>query len=297
MEALSTAGVPVYGDAGPGGGFQLLDGYRTRLTGLTGDEAQALFLAGMPGPAAELGLGAVVASTAAKLRAALPAELSERAELIAARFYFDAPGWYHDGDASPYLAAVADAVWHQRRIVIRYRRWREPTDVTRTLDPYGVVLKAGRWYVVANDVAHPGPRTYRVNQILALTTLDDQAFDRPPGFDLGDYWRTHVVEFRTGLWQGEATISVSPAGRERIAELMSTAVVDAIETTAGAPDAHGWVTATMPIESFIHAQTELLKLGADVEVLAPAELRARIADTAAAMAKRYVSAHLAAGSS
>jgi predicted DNA-binding transcriptional regulator YafY len=286
IEALSAAGVPVYGDAGPGGGFALLAGYRTRLTGLTTDEAQALALTGMPGPAAELGLGAVVASTAAKLRAALPAELSERAERIQARFHFDAPGWYHDGDASPHLSAVADAVWNQRRVAVRYRRWKAPVEVTRELDPYGVVLKAGRWYLVASDVARPGARTYRVNQILALSPME-QSFQRPGGFDLAAYWRTHLIDFRAGLWQGEATIRISAAGRDRMAELMAGAVADAVESSASAPDARGWVTATMPIESQEHAHTEMLKLGAEIEVLAPADLRARLSRTALGLAAIY----------
>ncbi|HEY2792920.1 MAG TPA: YafY family protein [Micromonosporaceae bacterium] len=286
IEALGTAGVPVYGDSGPGGGFALLAGYRTRLTGLTVDEAQSLVLAGMPGPAAELGLGAVVASTAEKLRAAMPAELSERAERIQARFHFDAPGWYHDGDPSPHLAAVADAVWQQHRIAIRYRRWKAPVEVTRELEPYGVVLKAGRWYVVASDVERPGPRTYRVNQIVALSTVDER-FDRPVDFDLGAYWRGHLADFRERLWQGEATVRVSAAGRERIGTLMAGAVADSVEASASEPDARGWVTATMPIESLIHAHTEMLKLGAEVEVLAPEELRQMVSATAASLAVIY----------
>ena len=147
VESLSEAGVPVYGDAGPDGGYQLLGGYRTRLNGLTAAEAQALSLAGMQRAAAELGLGTVLATAQLKLQAALPAELRDRTDAISERFLLDAPGWYHDGDSSPYLAAVADAVWHQRRIEVRYRRWTAPTDVTRLLDPHGIVLKAasGTW--------------------------------------------------------------------------------------------------------------------------------------------------------
>ena len=108
IESLSEAGVPVYGDAGPDGGYQLLGGYRTRLNGLTAAEAQALSLAGMPRAAAELGLGTVLATAQLKLQAALPAELRDRTEAISERFLLDAPGWYHDGDSSSYLAAVAE---------------------------------------------------------------------------------------------------------------------------------------------------------------------------------------------
>ena len=293
IESLSEAGVPVYGDAGPDGGYQLLGGYRTRLNGLTADEAQALSLAGMPRAAAELGLGAVLATAQLKLQAALPAELRERMAAISERFLLDAPSWYHDGDSSLYLAAVADAVWHQRRIEVRYRRWTAPTDVTRTLDPHGIVLKAGKWYLVAANAADAAKkgmrirfRTYRINHILGLTDTGER-FTRADGFELAAFWASSVAGFRTGLWQGEATIRLSPAGRERAAEMMSSAVISAVDATASAADDDGWVTAVVPIESLIHAHQDFLRLGADVEVLEPAELRARLTETARSLAAIY----------
>jgi predicted DNA-binding transcriptional regulator YafY len=304
IESLSEAGVPVYGDAGPDGGYQLLGGYRTRLNGLTAGEAQALSLAGMPRAAAELGLGTVLATAQLKLQAALPAGLRERTAAISERFLLDAPGWYHDGDSSPYLAAAADAVWHQRRIEVRYRRWTAPTDVTRTLDPHGIVLKAGKWYLVATNAAEAatnaavaaatgagsaagqGMRTYRINHILGLTDAGER-FTRADGFDLAVFWASSVAGFRTGLWQGEATIRLSPAGRERTAEMMSSAVISAVEATASAADDDGWVTAVVPIESLIHAHQDFLRLGADVEVLEPEELRARLTETARSLAAIY----------
>ena len=120
VESLSEAGVPVYGDVGPAGGYRLLGGYRTRLTGLTAAEAEALQFIGMPGAAAELGLGTVLAAAQLKLHAALPEGLRERSARIQERFFLDAPGWYHDGDSSPHLDAIADAVWNQLRIEVRY---------------------------------------------------------------------------------------------------------------------------------------------------------------------------------
>ena len=94
VESLHEAGIPLYGDAGHRGGYQLLDGYRTRLTGLNTGEAQALFLSGLPGPAAELGLGPVLAAAQLKLLAALPPGLGEQVGRVQARFHLDAPGWY-----------------------------------------------------------------------------------------------------------------------------------------------------------------------------------------------------------
>ncbi|WP_405089524.1 WYL domain-containing protein [Micromonospora sp. NBC_01392] len=283
VEALHAAGIPLYGEAGHAGGYRLVDGWRTRLTGLTAEEADRLLFAGLPGPAAELGYQSVAAAVQLKLRAALPAPLADRAARLEQRFHLDTPGWYSDGDPSPHLAAVAEAVWREHRIRVRYRSWRE--EVTRVLEPYGLVLKGGRWYVVAARPDRAGPATYRINQILDLDPLDEP-FERPE-FDLPEWWRAHVVAFRAGLHRDEAHIRLSPRGRERLHEIGSDVVVGAVEASAGPPDAAGWVRAVIPIESLTHAHGDLLRLGADVEVLSPADLRARLAGTAAALAALY----------
>ncbi|MFF4617630.1 helix-turn-helix transcriptional regulator [Nonomuraea jabiensis] len=284
VESLHTAGIPLYGDAGPKGGYQLLDGYRTRLTGLTADEAESLFLAGLPGPAAELGLGAVVTAAQLKLMAALPVELRDRAGRIQERFHLDAPTWYRDREPVTYLSAVADAVWNERRIQVRYRRWKAPQEVERRLDPYGLVVKAGRWYLVAR--AGEDVRTYRVSQILDLHPLPE-GFTRPDGFDLAAYWQGYLAEFEARLRRGEAVLRLSPRGVERVPDLMTPGVVAAARESAQPPDEEGWTRVTVPIESIEHALAEFLRLGTDVEVLAPAELRDRIAATAAELAARY----------
>ncbi|GGS82805.1 transcriptional regulator [Planobispora rosea] len=284
VESLHTAGIPLYGEAGHQGGYQLLDGFRTRLTGLTAQEAQAVFLTGMPGPAAELGLGALAAAAELKIEAALPPDLREGSRCVREHFHLDAPGWYHDGDRVPRLPQVADAVWNKRVVTVLYRRWAEPCEVTRVLEPYGLVLKAGKWYLVAR--CDGTLRTYRVNQILDLR-VTDETFERPDDFDLAGHWRAHLADFRSRLFQGHAVIRISPAGRERLPDLMSSAVVDAVTETAGPPDALGWITATVPIESPTHARTEFLKLGAEIEVLEPAGLREAMAGTAHRLAALY----------
>ncbi|GAA0996018.1 YafY family protein [Acrocarpospora macrocephala] len=284
VDSLHTAGIPLYGEAGHQGGYQLLDGFRTRLTGLTEQEAQALFLAGLPGPAAELGLGALAATAELKIEAALPPDLREGSRRIREHFHLDAPGWYHDGDQVPHLPAVAGALWNKRIIHVLYHRWREPSEVKRTLEPYGLVLKAGKWYLVAR--CEETLRTYRVSQILDLQ-VTDETFTRPPGFDLATYWRDHLVDFRARLIQGHAVVRLSPPGRERLTETMSAQVINAVNETASPPDELGWITATIPIESLIHAHGELLRLGAECEVLDPPALREKLAATAKALALRY----------
>lgn len=287
IDSLSAAGVPVYGDAGKDGGYRLLDGYRTRLTGLTAGEAEALFLAGLPRAAADLGLGTVLATAQLKLRAALPAELRERSALIEQRFHLDAPGWYYDGDLVPHLGPAAAAVWEQRQIRIGYRRWKAPAEVTRVLEPHGLVLKAGKWYLVARCDGRL--LTFRVSQIFELAETG-AGFSRLPGFDLAGYWASQVTAFRDSLYQGEATIRLSPAGRERAAGMMAAAVNDAIARTATAPDSRGWVTAVIPIESPDHAHGELLRLGSEVEVLLPNELRELVMQTTRGLARTYLGA-------
>ena len=157
IDQLSAAGVPVYADIGRNGGFALLDGWRTRLTGLTAPEAQALFLSGLPGPAAELGLGDEVAQAELKLLAALPADWQAEARRMSSRFHLDPAGWFQPGHQSEHLKLVADAVWSERRLAIRYESWKRISD--RVIEPLGVVLKGGIWYVVAR--ADEKLRTFR----------------------------------------------------------------------------------------------------------------------------------------
>jgi predicted DNA-binding transcriptional regulator YafY len=275
--ALGSAGIPVYADPT---GYRLVDGYQTQLTGMTADEARGLVLAGVPGAAADLGLAEVVAAAQLKLTAALPQSLRERAIRMRQRFHLDAPGWYHDGDSSSHLAAVADAVWRQQAIAVEYENWTSVVD--HRLDPYGLVLKAGRWYLVARN--DRGIRTFRVNQIRQLSVLPER-FDWPSGFDLAGYWSEHVVEFRTRLLRGEALVRLSPEALDRLAHLMGRAVADA--AAAGEPQADGWILARVPIESDRHAEREFLRLGASVEVLEPTSLRRRLAATAAGLAALY----------
>lgn len=292
VESLATAGIPVYADRGPTGGFQLLDGFRTKLTGLTGAEASALFLTGMPGAAAELGLGAVLAATELKLLAALPPELRTQAGRMRERFHLDAPSWFRDSDRVPHLAVVADAVWTQQRLRVTYRRAWRPAEVIRTLDPLGLVLKAGTWYLVASanpgagaPPGHGSPRAYRVARIQQVEPTGE-TFERPADFDLAGFWSTRTDELRDALYRSEAVIRVSPRGRSMLF-LLGPEVNRRFDETAEPADEHGWVRGRIPTESDQHAVVELLRLGAEVEVLEPEAVRGQVIATAEAMLERY----------
>ncbi|GAA2359431.1 transcriptional regulator [Catellatospora methionotrophica] len=277
MLALGTAGIPVYGDVT---GYGLVDGYRTQLTGLTAAEARGLVLAELPGVAADLGLTEAVAAAQLKLSAALPDALRERATRMRQRFHLDTPGWYEDGDSSENVAALAEAVWHQRALTVHYENWTGSAE--HRLEPYGLVLKAGKWYLVAR--AARGLRTFRVSQIRELTVLPHE-FTWPDGFDLVEHWQRHIADFRARLVRGEALARFSPQALELLPHMMGRAVADAV--AAGEPQPDGWILARVPIETDGHAQMQFLRLGAQVEVLAPASLRARMAATVADLARTY----------
>jgi predicted DNA-binding transcriptional regulator YafY len=283
IDQLSAAGVPVYADRGRLGGFQLLDGYRTRLTGLTPGEAEALFLSGLPGPAADLGLGDVMAAARLKLLAALPGERRDDAGRIAARFHLDPVGWYRSAERAETLPALAGAVWNAQRIRVRYESWTEVAD--RELEPLGLVLKAGVWYLVAQ--AGGKPRTYRVGAIQAFE-LAGEGFVRPTSFDLAAYWTAWVKDFETRIYRGEATLRLSPEGVKRLPTLAPT-VGEVPADALDAPDADGWVRIVIPIEidSIDHAASEMLKLGVEAEVLEPPALRERMAEIAARLSALY----------
>ncbi|WP_328473138.1 transcriptional regulator [Actinoplanes sp. NBC_00393] len=285
LARLQAAGVPLYAETGQHGGYQLVEGYRTRLTGLSGGEARALFLAGLPAPAADLGLAEEVAAARLKLLAALPAELRDEAARTAAVFHLDAPGWYQEAQVQPFLTLLMDAVVAQRVVDAEYRRWRAPQEVRRVLHPYGLVLKSGVWYLVAASGAGK-VSTYRVAQ-LRRVVVTPQQFQRPGGFDLAAHWHAYLADFEARRFTGEAVIRLSPQGRERLADLADQAVLRAVEQTAGEPGPDGWVRATIPIENVRHACQELLRFGADVEVIGPEPLRQALADIVRELATRY----------
>ncbi|RJO69282.1 YafY family transcriptional regulator [Nocardia panacis] len=283
IEALSEAGVPIYCEQGRAGGVRLVDGYRTRLTGLTSEEADAVLLAGLPGAAADLGLGTVLATAQLKVLAALPPELRGRATRIADRVHIDAPGWFHRAEETPALAAVADALWADRRLRIRYGR--KDKEAARTVDPLGLVLKAGTWYLVA---AHGDEiRSYRVGRIAEVEPIEE-TFDRPPDFDLTAHWDTAAAEFARTMLRVRARLRVSAAHLFLLRSGNDPAAVTAALESAGQPDADGWVELTLPAESYEVLAHGILPLGEYAEVLEPPQLRARMATIADRMRARYV---------
>ncbi|MEQ0563694.1 YafY family protein [Amycolatopsis sp. NEAU-NG30] len=283
IDALSASGVPVYADRGRTGGYRLVDGYRTRLTGMTEEEAQSLSLAGLPVAAAELGLGTVLAAAQLKLYAALPAELRDRAGRVAERFYLDVPGWHRGIESLPTLSAVADAVWSSRRIRIRYERWGQRV-VEREIEPLGLILKAGNWYLAGR--CDGTDRTYRISRVLELTDLGE-VFERPAGFDLAKYWQEWSEQFERRMFPRVAVVRLSPRAQALVPFYAGSVGARALRECPHEPDADGWLTVELPVEPGEPAIGELLRFGPHLEVLAPADLRAELAEAIEEMGAFY----------
>jgi predicted DNA-binding transcriptional regulator YafY len=267
VESLAAAGVPVEAVRGPAGGYRLAGGYRTRLTGLTADEAEALFAAGIPGPAAELGLGGELAAARLKLLAALPHELQERATRAARLFHLDTRGWFRAEDTVPHLPALAAAVWSGCRVRLRYREGGRV--VQRTVDPLGLVLKGGAWYLVARRSV--GMRVYRVSRIVSVRALDEQ-FERSPDFELRRFWDSWSRDFEQQLARVEVRLRVADDVRRLL---------------PGDPRVDADGQTVVAFAQLGDAYRELLRFGSKLEVLEPSELRERIAATGRELAALY----------
>jgi predicted DNA-binding transcriptional regulator YafY len=270
VHSLAAAGVPVEAVRGVAGGYRLAGGYRTRLTGLTADEAEALFAGGIPGPAAELGLGGELAAARLKLLAALPHDLQERASRASALFHLDTRGWFRAEDKVPQLTALSAALWKGCRVRIRYREG--GTVVQRTIDPLGLVLKGGVWYLVARRSA--GMRVYRVSRVAAVRPLDE-TFDRPDAFDLRAFWEKWSRDFEQRLARVEVVVRVADDVRRYL---------------PGEPRVEPDGRAVLAFSHLGDAYRELLRFGAQLEVLEPEELRVRLAETGRDIAQLYAAA-------
>lgn len=282
IDQLSAAGVPVYAERGRAGGGSLMDGYRTKLTGFTSAEAEALVLAGVGRAAADLGVGAEAAAAQLKLLASLPPDTGASAQRVAQRFHLDQASWYARPETLELLPKVADAVWRERRVRMRYESWKDV--VTREADPLGLVLKGGLWYLVA--AVKGAPRTYRVSNIRAVEVLEASAL-RPRRFDLARFWDGWVKDFEERLLSERAEIKLSPAGL-RLLRDVSPAAAEAARVKHTPCEPVGWVRAKIPVESVEQAVRQLLRLGAEAEVLGPPPLRAAVAAEAKATAAKYM---------
>ncbi|MGW4060374.1 helix-turn-helix transcriptional regulator [Amycolatopsis sp. NPDC004747] len=283
LAALREAGVPLWTEQGRHGGFRLVDGWRSGLDGLTAREAVALFALGVPSALAGLGLDTASSAARAKVSAGMPAELREQAALVAGRFHLDAPGWFGSADEPPALATVVEAVWSRQRLSVSYRR--RDKVATRELEPLGLVLKAGVWYLVARVVPDDALRTYRVSRILTAAA-QDTTFDRPPDFDLPAWWRASSATFEQVARPVRARARLAPAAVRELRRVFGGEHLADTVVSLGPPEADGWAEAELALEDGDIGLGQLVALSPGVEVLDPPELRAALAAIGAELAAR-----------
>lgn len=286
-DQLSAAGVPVYADKGRSGGFKLLDGFGMKLTSLTEREAEAFALSSVTQAAADLGLTEGAAAARLKLLASLPSITGSGAAHVGARFHLDPLPWYGRRAPPAALRQVAAAVWSDRRLRLTYESWKGV--VRRTLTPLGLVMKAGAWYLVA--AARSSPRTYRVDAILALDVLDDVA-RRPQRFDLSEYWAASSRAFEDQLAGAAVHVRLTATGirllrdfHPRAWEALQAQAESQAQRQQPASNGQRWTEAKIPFERGEQGVRDALRMGADMQILAPAGLREAVATEAARCAR------------
>jgi predicted DNA-binding transcriptional regulator YafY len=290
LEALSTAGVPVYAEPGPHGGCQLIDGYRFPLRP---EEAEALLLLGVPPVLRDLGLGDVApesrrsqhAGGAHETRLPHAGPASSRALV-----HLDMPGWFRSPETVPALRELADALRQNRMLELTYsREGTAPSDLAngsapRSVAPLGLVNKAGIWYLVAMTKGQQ-PTVFRATRITSARVTTEPA-GRPAGFDLAGFWQQWSREFAGSRPRLPVTVRVSPLAQAIMPEIFG----DAIRTTlsaATAPDTDGWRELTLTFEHEHAAAHRLAGFGAEVEVVSPPQVRDVLVTAARGILARY----------
>jgi len=283
LQALSTAGVPVYAERGPGGGCFLLEGYRTNLTGLTPLEARALFMLSIPAPLDQLGVTQELKVALLKLSAALPASRRGEEERSRQRIHLDSSWWFQAEEAVPCLLTIQQALWQDRKLHLTYRA-DFGTQVQQTIAPYGLVAKASVWYLV---YAHPSGdiRALQVSRAAEAAILDE-TFERPAGFDLAAFWKDWCAEFEDNRARYMVTVRAAADLVSQLPHYFGNGI-QALIAQAPAPDAEGWIILTLPFESLPAARARILGFGRAVEVLEPEALRKSVIDFASQITTFY----------
>jgi predicted DNA-binding transcriptional regulator YafY len=284
IDALSAAGVPVYAERGPGGGCELIDSFRTNLTGLTKDEVRALFMLSIPAPLSDLGVSQELKGALLKLAAALPASRREDEDRVRQRIHLDWAGWFQPEEPVPHLRTMQQAVWEDRRLHLTYRlQYGTQVEVERLVDPYGLVAKAGIWYLVYARDGHA--RVHRVSRV-SDARITEERFKRPADFSLGAFWKAWCAEHEESRPYYPVTARVAPALVPVLPQYFGERIRDAI-AQAGPPDGEGWITLMFPFETLQAARERILGFGSAVEVLEPQALRRSVIDFAAQIVAFY----------
>lgn len=283
IDALSGVGIPVYSEPGRGGGFALLDSYRTSLTGLTANEVRALFMLSIPAPLAELGLSQDLRGALLKMAAALPGTHQADERQVRQRFYLDSVGWEYGEEDVPLLSIIHQAVWQDQRLVITYQIGPLGAEIEQKIEPYALVAKAGMWYLV---YARRGAlRVARVATLREARLLEEE-FARPRDFDLPRFWDQWTSGQAASRAHYPVQVRVSPGLLPQLVWHFGQRMHAQI-AHAGPPDTAGWVMVELPFESLESARSRILGFGGDMEVVDPPALRASVQDFARQILRAY----------
>ncbi|MBE3560444.1 MAG: YafY family transcriptional regulator [Ktedonobacteraceae bacterium] len=278
MEALGTAGIPITSERGVGGGWSLLEDYRTDLTGLNEAEIQALFLTRPARLMADLGLHQASEAALVKLLAALPSINRRSAEYVRQRILVDNTGWHPTQEDLSALPVLQDAIWRERQLHFTYRSG--DTTFERLVEPLGLVAKGSAWYLVA--AIEDQIRNYRVSRISNAVILDQPA-TRSPGFDLAAYWQQSSAQFVSTLPRYFVTVRVAA---DTLPRIYSAGRIPRIEELTP-PDTERRVTVRLQFQTEAEASGYLLSFGTQVEILEPQELREQVRRIAHEVAAFY----------
>lgn len=280
IASLETARVPVVAEPGPDGGYSLPAGYRVDPTRFSGEEAVSLAIGGaILRGLRETSLAATLQQALAKIEAALPPEYRESVRAGRERFLFDTAQWYAASvPPDAHLPVLRSAVLHGRRVRLLYRGRAATQSEERDVDPLGLVCKAGLWYLVGFCRSKRALRTFRLARIQTVESLAARR-DEYPDFDLSRYWE----EARTRMEARRPFPVVVRVDPECAGELLERPLT-LLRIDHGAD---GAVEAEIDLESLGHAVSFVLGFGPCLEVLAPAALRAAVAETAEALAGRH----------
>ena len=282
MEALSGSGIPIVAERGTGGGWGLLEEYRTNLTGLNEAEIQALFLTRPSRLLTDLGLNQAAEAGFIKLLAALPAMHRRDAEYARQRIYVEAAGWHSPEEAVPLLHVLQEAIWQEQKLHLTYGR--SDTVVERLVDPLGLVAKGNIWYLVA--AVEGQVRSYRVSRIQEAA-LSDEPCARPPNFDLVSHWHQSSAEFQANIPRYTVIARVTRNGISRIRHTGRFITMEPL-SEANEDGEDGWSIIRLHFQVKDEACGYLLSFGPDVEVLEPQEMREQIIRLAESVLSFYV---------
>jgi predicted DNA-binding transcriptional regulator YafY len=268
MEALTTSGVPVYAERGSGGGWRLLEEYRTNLTGMSQAEIVALFALKPDKLLADLGLRNANEHALIKMQAALPAAQRQGAEYARQRILVDTQRYQEE---VPLLPVLQEAVWQDRKLQFVYTLSTGPDTIKpaeRTVDPLGLVVRGSVWYLIASRGGEL--RNYRVSRIFEATVLDEPSV-RPADFDLETFWRKARAEFRAQIPSYRIKVRIAETVLARTNPVSHWGRLEAT-----LPLENGWLEATLCFEYLDQAIGWVLGAGSRVEVLEPLELREQV---------------------